>query len=112
MGSGRGRLDEGEGAGEVALDGFDFGCEFVFHVVFGRGGGGWCGQAQEVAVDAEPHLVEDDFVALELAVGLVDGELFVDGEFVESGGGEVGLHPGLEAANVGELPLGMIEFSG
>lgn len=110
IGPGRGRLDEGEWAGEAALDGFDFGCELVFPIVFGSGG--WCGQAQEMAVDAEPHLVEDDFVALELAVGLVDGELFVDGEFVESGGGEVGLHAGLEAANAGELPLGMIEFSG
>ena len=77
VGSGRGWLAEGLGFVLV---------EFAFEGVDGLADAGLRRsrarlEATEGAVDAEPHLLEDDFVALELAVGLGSGELFVDFDF-------------------------------
>jgi hypothetical protein len=90
--------------GEEIVDGDDW--RWFGFVVFGC-----VGQAQEMAMDAEPSLLEDDLVALELAIGLVGGELFVDGDFGEAGGFEASLHLRGDATNAGELALGVREFS-
>ena len=77
VGSGRGRFAEGLGFVLV---------EFAFEGVEGLVDGGERRsrarlEATQGAVDAEPHLLEDDFVALELAVGIGGGKLFVDFDF-------------------------------
>lgn len=73
----------------------------------------WCfrlRQAAEVTVQAEPHLLEEDLVALQLAVGFRDCELFVDFDFRESLRGELGFHLRGDAANASEMAFGVREF--
>ena len=76
IGSGRGWFAEGLWfvLVEFAFEGVD---GFVDGGLWRSRGLAWL-EATEGTVDAEPHLLEDDFVALELAVGLGGGELFVD----------------------------------
>jgi len=69
-------------------------------------------KALEMAMEAEAHLLVEGFVAEELAVGLGGGEGFVDGEFVEALGGEILLFFELDAADAGQLTLGVFEFGG
>jgi hypothetical protein len=73
-----------------------------------RGGGGL--EAGEVTMEAEPHLLVERFIALELAMGLVDGQMVVDGNFVEALGFQGGLLLGLNATDAGQVALGMFEF--
>jgi len=75
-------------------------------------GGGLRFATFEVAEEADAHLLVEGFVALELAVGGVGGELFEDGEFVEAGGFEVEGELGLDAADALELGLGVGQFGG
>lgn len=61
-------------------------------------------------MEPEPHLLVEGFIALQLAVCFAGGELFVDGDFVKALGFEVVLLLALEAADAGEVALGVVEF--
>jgi hypothetical protein len=91
------------------------GCSAKGQGLRGGSGGGLIGlqafgESREVALEAEPHLLVEGLVALELAVGFVGGEVFVDGDFVKTLGFEIGLFLGLDAADTGEVALGVFEF--
>ena len=67
-------------------------------------------EAQEMAVDPQPHLLVSDLVALQVPVGAGGGEFFVDGDFVETLREEVLFHFAFDAAEAGELAFGVGEF--
>jgi hypothetical protein len=69
-------------------------------------------QADEVTVEAEPHLLVEGFVALELAVGLGLAECFIGGDFGEALRGKRVLHGGLEPAHASQVAFGVVEFRG
>ena len=63
-----------------------------------------------MAVRAEPHLLEDDFVVVELAIGLGVGEFGVGVGFGEALVEELLFQLRGDAADAGELAFGMGEF--